>query len=199
MRVGGRQNTKKERAPGTLQIQSKSTTTSFSFADLSRPLAIDIGSGFGTSLLGLAYHSLQKTNQVFSSFESLNANCANCNFLGCDLSEHAVGYAKGLAARWGLSDRLMFVHMSGEELLRNVVTSYPGPILLVMLQFPTPYKLAALDTSAGVEDSSIVSQHRAEAIDQRIRKRKTHKTEVVIDQLIPTQIITTHTLTCVFF
>jgi hypothetical protein len=51
------------------------------FADVARPLVIDIGCGFGVSLLGLAMSSCTSGSDSGS-----NIDLSQCNFLGCDLS-----------------------------------------------------------------------------------------------------------------
>jgi len=133
------------------------------FKDPTRPLVIDIGCGMGISLLGLASLSLldhdtkNSTNSTEdTNFEQMSMSgygCCNdevahpygdfsgCNFLGVDLSGLAIGYAQGIAQRWGLSDRLHFCRESAEDLLELVRDNYPGPVELCMIQFPTPYRL----------------------------------------------------------
>jgi tRNA G46 methylase TrmB len=98
------------------------------FCDPHRPLVIDVGCGMGLSLLGLA--SLDDSHEW-----------QNCNLLGVDLSSLAIGYARGLAHRWGLVSTLHFADDSAEHLLEAVLQSYPGPVRQVLIQFPTPYRL----------------------------------------------------------
>lgn len=104
------------------------------FTDPTRPLVVDLGCGMGVSLLGLA--------SLDSSGCSHGSHQPNCNFIGVDLSSLAIGYATGLASRWGLDGRLAFVAMSADALLGQL-KSYPGPIEQIMIQFPTPYRLAS--------------------------------------------------------
>ncbi len=98
------------------------------FQDPHRPLVIDVGCGMGVSLLRLAS---QQTNLW-----------QNCNFLGIDLNPVTIGYGAGLAERWNLSDRLTFVVDTAEHALQQVLTSYPGTVSNILIQFPTPYRLA---------------------------------------------------------
>jgi hypothetical protein len=122
------------------------------FADMSLPLVIDVGCGFGVSLLGIAtaaataaasvmtgqsqQNSFPHSNSSFSSSLIGNWNC-----LGCDLSSHCVRYAQSISARWELSSRCRFCVAPAEEFVEWVRDYYPGPVVWVLLQFPTPYVL----------------------------------------------------------
>ena len=103
------------------------------FADPTRPLVIDVGCGMGVSLLGLA----TLVDQV-GSFR-----WCDCNFIGVDLSSLAIGYAQALTERWGLQDKLVFLVDSAETLLEDV-KGYPGPVMRILRQFPTPYRLPSV-------------------------------------------------------
>jgi SAM-dependent methyltransferase len=103
------------------------------YSDPTRPLVVDIGCGMGVSLLGLA-----QQQDCLSSVS--NKPWSECNFAGCDLSWLAVTYAQSLCQAWHLRDRLNFFHMSAECLLKGV-QAYPGPVILCLIQFPTPYRL----------------------------------------------------------
>jgi len=105
------------------------------FADptLVGPLVIDVGCGMGVSLLGLA-----------TLDDQVGSFCwCDCNFIGVDLSSLAIGYAQALTERWGLQDKLVFLVDSAETLLENA-KSYPGPVMRILIQFPTPYRLPAV-------------------------------------------------------
>ena len=82
----------------------------------------------------------------------------DCNFLGGDLNPRTTRFATGIARRWQRrlngnlhSDgkdgsnhhhrRLEYCTISTEDLLDAVEANYPGRVALVMLQFPTPYRL----------------------------------------------------------
>jgi hypothetical protein len=120
------------------------------FDDPTRPLVVDIGCGMGVSLLGLATCEETKdgdySSQVLSSFPASNEGTQqlhwpDCNFVGVDLGGLGIGYAQGLASRWGVKGRLQFVVNSAETFVTMVQNSYPGPIPLCLIQFPTPYRL----------------------------------------------------------
>jgi SAM-dependent methyltransferase len=102
------------------------------FDDVTRPLILDLGCGFGISLIGLA--SLEQTADQ-SSFD-----WSACNFIGVDLSSLSVQYAKSIARRWNLGGRLAFVVGSSDRLLEQVKT-YPGSVRRLLIQFPTPFRL----------------------------------------------------------
>lgn len=95
--------------------------------DTSRPLVIDLGCGYGVSLLGLAYVDSSRTR----------------NYIGCDLSTVAVAYAKSISERWNLTGTCRFCVAPVEELVAWLTESYKGRVEFVLVQFPTPYKLVA--------------------------------------------------------
>ncbi len=114
------------------------------FDDPSKPLVVDVGCGMGVSLLGLSgYHHLE------DNVSSLAVDYSECNFVGGDLKSLVVGYSNGIATRWGISGTTQFVHQSAEGLLDQIYKKYPGPIALIMIQFPTPFRLATKATEDG--------------------------------------------------
>uniref|UniRef100_A0A6T7K0B4 tRNA (guanine(46)-N(7))-methyltransferase n=1 Tax=Attheya septentrionalis TaxID=420275 RepID=A0A6T7K0B4_9STRA len=120
------------------------------FEDPTLPLVVDIGCGMGVSLLGLASLGQERENDshdCLGGVSCLDVNWGECNFLGADLSQLAIGYAKGVAGRWNLeTKRLAFSVDSAEHALDQICDSYPGPIQLVMIQFPTPFRLQQKNT-----------------------------------------------------
>jgi tRNA G46 methylase TrmB len=102
------------------------------FLDPNRDLVIDLGCGMGVSLLGLA--SLNSSDPVCRDF-----NWSNCNYVGVDLSPMTVNYANGIAQRWAIDGRLVFVVGAVDHFL-DAAKSYPGRIARILIQFPTPYR-----------------------------------------------------------
>jgi tRNA G46 methylase TrmB len=104
------------------------------FTDLSKPLVIDLGCGMGLSLLGLASLSMveNKTDH--------NIQWSNYNYIGVDLSPLTVNYARSVASRWGITDRLCFVVDDAEGFL-DKIRLYQGGVHRIMIQFPTPFHL----------------------------------------------------------
>lgn len=131
------------------------------FGDNTRPLVIDLGCGFGTALLGLCTSlkggsiqsiPLESPTKRIKFDDSVSSNKRRfveiqrtiwergCNFLGCDMSKRAIGYATSLANRWKVQDRCKFLHCSVEMLLDSLLSSnYPGPVVWISVNFPTPY------------------------------------------------------------
>lgn len=103
------------------------------FADPSLPLVIDIGCGYGATLIGLCY------DQQLSE----SASRRNLNFLGCDMSSGCIRYAQGISVRWKLHSNCSFVVSEGGELLEWVHKTYPGRVEWIILQFPTPFAFSA--------------------------------------------------------
>ena len=139
LNTGATQNNCKEytlsqglRPPPTLPI----------FPDPKRPLVVDLGCGMGTSLLGLA--SAAQSVKDGLTMLGIN-NFEDYNFLGADLSQLALGFGQGVADRWRLNNKLQFSWSTAEECLEMVEKSYEGQVALIMIQFPTPYRLASSD------------------------------------------------------
>ena len=97
------------------------------FDDVTRPLIVDLGCGYGTSLLGLCYNNDKDKDNAY-------------NYLGCDMSRAAVLYASGIASRWGYDKKLRFLNVNVKQCLSIIADSYKGPVEVIMINFPTPYK-----------------------------------------------------------
>jgi hypothetical protein len=132
----------------------------YDYQDLSKPLIVDVGCGMGVSLLGLASSTWSNKQQqqnsnlplTVSTIEEETSRSAvvdsplshidfeQCNYLGGDLSQLLIAYSQGIATRWDLLDKLQFTWQSANDLVDSL-QSYPGPIGLIMIQFPTPFRL----------------------------------------------------------
>jgi hypothetical protein len=147
------------------------------FADMNAPLVVDVGCGFGVTLLGLAASRYVYRNSDDTSFYSRNLPEGDINFLGCDLSNHCVSYASNIAREWKIDSRCRFCVAPAESFLNWVLTKYPGPVIFVCIQFPTPYKLdhsilamskgssgsayvISSSTKSGKKNKSLVDGHR---------------------------------------
>lgn len=108
------------------------------FDDPTRPLVVDVGCGMGVSLLGLCADGKSALSSTTNS-EEINIEWSSCNFIGVDLSRLTIRFAKGVCTRWGLDHKLSFIVGPAEEFIERLNT-YPGPIQLAMIQFPTPYR-----------------------------------------------------------
>jgi SAM-dependent methyltransferase len=109
------------------------------FADPSLPLVIDVGCGYGATLLGLCYDQVRGPGRDGSN---------NFNFLGCDMSGHSISYCAALAHRWGLESNCHFLVCEAYACLAWVLASYPGPVQWVLLQFPTPFAFSVCTDSS---------------------------------------------------
>eukprot|EP00978_Attheya_sp_CCMP212_P015783 scaffold40852_cov49-Attheya_sp.AAC.2 len=146
------------------------------FDDPTRPLVVDLGCGMGVSLMGLASCSNRQNTTASSSLYSSSSAAVpvldqyvdweDCNFVGGDLNVGYVRFAKSTSARLGLNHdnnrldakkeqqpprirqrRLAFGVWSAQDLLDQIHRSYPGPIILIMLQFPTPFASTTHNTT----------------------------------------------------
>jgi SAM-dependent methyltransferase len=124
----------------TLQLAAKTDADAWiqGFKDSSKPLVVDLGCGFGASLLGLA--SLSENPGSPSALHAMT-NWSDCNYVGVDLSHLMIRFAKGIAARWGVSERLQYTVCPTESLLNQVHTNYPGRVALILVQYPSPYRM----------------------------------------------------------
>ena len=102
-----------------------------------RPLVVDVGCGMGVSLLGLATLTRREVDEGIR--RNYLPRFLDSNFLGGDLSPLLVNYSRQMSNRWGISSRIQFVCRSAEHLVDSL-ESYPGPLGLIMIQFPTPYR-----------------------------------------------------------
>jgi SAM-dependent methyltransferase len=108
------------------------------FDDPTRPLVVDVGCGMGVSLLGLCVDG-ESASLSTANDEEINIEWNSYNFIGVDLSRLTIRFAKGVCKRWGLDHKLSFFVDPAEEFIERLNT-YPGPIQLAMIQFPTPYR-----------------------------------------------------------
>lgn len=107
----------------------------------------------GVSLLGLA--SLGSEYDRSKMKTDIDLDWSKCNFLGGDLSRLAIGYANGISKRWAITDKLLFCVASAEDMIQEVCRSYPGEVKLVMIQFPTPFRLQQTSVQQGHESEDM--------------------------------------------
>lgn len=133
------------------------------FADPTRKMVVDVGCGMGVSALGLS--SLEGNSNIIANIDH---DWSSYNYVGVDLSQIGIGYAKGIARRWGLEEKAAFIVDSAENILERA-KQYPGPIELVMIQFPTPYRLIPSPVGTVLSDDDLLkggnSQLPTSAID----------------------------------
>eukprot|EP00980_Cylindrotheca_fusiformis_P018024 scaffold5756_cov99-Cylindrotheca_fusiformis.AAC.8 len=143
-----------EKAASKATVNNNNNISSWwqSFEDPSRPLVIDIGCGLGVSLIGLASHQKNRTSTTSTSStphssllpeeDVLEFTNNKCNYLGGDLNQATVRFANSVSSRWNLTDRLCFVQSSAGDLLESsFLEGYPGRLSLVLIQFPSPWRL----------------------------------------------------------
>jgi len=118
----------------------------------------------GVSILGLSTLEDSPTSSQENDAAGLNIKWSDCNFLGGDLSRLAIGYADSLSKRWSVSNRVAFCVVSAEEMMKMVVESYPGEVELVMIQFPTPFKLKKDEEEV---DNANERMHRQDGMENR--------------------------------
>jgi SAM-dependent methyltransferase len=116
------------------------------FRNSSLPLVVDVGCGLGTSLLGLASTSGCE-QQLPSCLGDLDL--PKCNFLGGDLNTASLRYGSGIAKRWNLTSTLSFMALPADSLLEGILNGYEGRVALILIQFPTPYRLDVEESVSG--------------------------------------------------
>lgn len=89
-----------------------------SFLEAAAPLVVDLGCGFGSSLLSL----------IDAEDGRGDGTCTRgaINLLGCDASPLKVAFARGVAARWQVAGRAQFACASALATLAEIRESYPG-------------------------------------------------------------------------
>ena len=123
------------------------------FSDSSKPLVVDVGSGMGTSLLNLS--TLANTDGGSVGGDSLQLAWSDFNYAGTDLNQNLVNFGNGIVSRDNTrrGGRLQFFCLSAEDFLTEL-QSYPGGLALIMINFPSPFRLAV---DAG--NSQLPSKH----------------------------------------
>jgi tRNA (guanine-N7-)-methyltransferase len=105
-----------------LQIPAEPLDWRRTYVDPSLPLAVDIGAGYGRFLLALA---------------SLNPRL---NYLGLEIRQPAVDRANRWGEELGLAgNRTCFVMANATVSLEHMLSTYPGPVDLIAVQFPDPH------------------------------------------------------------
>ncbi|GMH09824.1 hypothetical protein Nepgr_011665 [Nepenthes gracilis] len=89
------------------------------YSDPARPLAVDLGSGNGLFLIGLA--SIRK-----------DLNC-----LGLEINKKLVSGCLDSTRQSGRKN-LYFIATNATSTLSSIISSYPGPLVLVSIQCPNP-------------------------------------------------------------
>jgi len=115
------------------------------FDDTSKPLVCDVGSGMGASLLNLSVlASLDGSAKDKSNLDSdaLQIPWSRCNYVGADLNRAMVRFGNGVISRdvARRSGRVHFLCFSAEDFLTELLF-YPGGLSLIMINFPSPYRL----------------------------------------------------------
>ena len=111
-------------------------------SDGQAPVILDLGCGYGVSLLGMSTSRKQLGLQ-------------HCIFMGCDLSAAAIAYANNLSDKWGLSNICRFSVAPVEDFLVWFTDNYKGPIMKILIQFPTPYKLPVGGSGSSVHQEKL--------------------------------------------
>jgi len=91
------------------------------YEDPTKPLMLDIGSGYGRFLLGLVQVEAEK------------------NALGLEIRDPVIKRANEWSKHLGLDSRVHFVRSNATVSLATMLETYPGPVELVTIQFPDPH------------------------------------------------------------
>ena len=117
--------------------------------DSQRPIILDLGCGFGVSLLHMAVQDAKEEDGDVSGV----AKDHRPFFVGCDTHQTAIQYAQGMAVRFNVTDRLAFLPVSTMGLLHACIAR--GQVVAdILLQFPTPYRLLLPPSSAISEEAA---------------------------------------------
>ncbi|KAL7534773.1 hypothetical protein ACHAXR_006069, partial [Thalassiosira sp. AJA248-18] len=130
------------------------------FTDPSLPLVVDVGSGMGASLLNLSTLISRDESAEESSKaddHALQMTWSGFNYVGADLNLSMVNFGNGIISRDSTARRTGRAHffcLSAEDFLIEL-HSYPGSVALIMINFPSPFRLA----ENGAGNSQLPSKH----------------------------------------
>jgi hypothetical protein len=108
------------------------------FDNPNNDLIVDIGCGMGVSLLGL--DKMSSSIKQTDTNEVSSIDWTTCNFLGADLNPLMTEYADGIVSRYSTKKTICFLNLSASDLVRKIMW-YPGKVRLIMVQFPSPFRL----------------------------------------------------------
>jgi len=91
------------------------------FEDPFKPLILDVGSGYGRFLLGL----------------SKIIHDSNC--LGLEIREPIIQRANKWSFHLGMQNRVYFTKANATVSIASMLSTYPGPVQLVLVQYPDPH------------------------------------------------------------
>ena len=151
----------RQRKHGNQAMQSKTSVENTSvssrsnelklpiFDDPTLPLVVDIGCGYGVSMLGLSYREkLMRNDTSREAADSFRKR----NYLACDMSHRAVSYARGISKRWGMEGNCQFIEADAVKFLELIEREYEGSIECILINFPTPYKFGT--NKSTIEDKN---------------------------------------------
>lgn len=111
------------------------------FHDPSKPVVVDLGSGMGASLLNLSALPSNYGANVNSGGGGLHMAWSDFNYVGADLNQSFVNFGNGVVSRDSRRmGRVRFLCHPAETLLSEL-QFYTGGTALIMINFPSPYRL----------------------------------------------------------
>ena len=111
------------------------------FDDTSKPLVVDIGSGLGASLLNLSTLT-NNYDAINSGGGELQMAWSRFNYAGVDLNQAFVNFGNGIVSRDSRRrGRVKYLCTSAENFLSEL-QFYTGGTALIMINFPSPYRLS---------------------------------------------------------
>ena len=131
------------------------------FDDPSLPLIIDIGCGFGVSILGLSHREknlfTKSIDHEEPSYTVIDPSTSTTfsrsstrrhNFFACDMSHRAISYATSISKRWDMHGNCKFIESDAVDFLDLIIREYQGPVECVLINFPTPYRFGIENPSS---------------------------------------------------
>ena len=131
------------------------------FEDPDLPMVVDLGCGWGTTLLGLSRQQQQEEEEEEEEEEQVKRikdkrRKKRRNYLGVDMSDKCVGYGNNVARRWGVKGCCSFVVASVDDVLVLLEKSQRICVDLFLIQFPTPYRVS--EFAKTMEGSSLAME-----------------------------------------
>ncbi len=111
------------------------------FDDPSKPLVVDVGCGLGASLLNLSTMTSNHDVNVSSGGGELQMAWSKFNYASGDLNQAFVNFGNGIVSRDSRRMGRVKYLCTSAKILLSELRFYTGRTALIMINFPSPYRI----------------------------------------------------------